>query len=195
MKKLILASTSKYRKQLLERLGVPFECIAPNVDEDRYKNQIPDPRELAITLGRLKAQAVSQKFPDAIVIGSDQLAHKDGTILSKPGNMDNAINQLRFLNGSTHELITAVTVIADKQELNIVNTTKLSMKPLTDEQIKKYLSQDKPFDCAGTYKLELKGISLFDRIESEDHTAIIGLPLIETGKVLNQLGMTIPPSD
>lgn len=193
MKKIILASTSKYRKELLLRLGIEFESMNPNVDEDIHKEKISNPIELAETLGKLKAMAIAKDHSDCIVIGSDQLAECDGKVLSKPGNLENAIDQLIFLNGKTHRLITSYTVIYRDRVLTKTNITSLTMRELSLEQIKKYLICDIPFDCAGSYKLELKGISLFKKIDTDDHTAIIGLPLISLGNTLDELGITIPP--
>ncbi len=193
MKHVILASTSKYRKELLERLAIEFECMAPNVDEDLFKEKIADPTELAKILAKEKANAIAKNHPSAIVIGSDQLAECEGRILGKAPTEKEAFEQLNFLSGKEHKLITAFTVINNKEEISKVNTTVLRMKKLSPEQIKKYIQLDKPFDCAGTYKLELHGISLFDKIETTDHSAIIGLPLIELGNVLSQLGQLIPP--
>jgi len=193
MQKIILASSSKYRKELLLRLGLEFECISPDVDEDKYKDEIPDPIILAKVLGEKKAEAIAKDYPDAIIIGSDQLAHLDGTILGKTGNLENAVDQLMFLKGKTHELITSFTIIRGKEKLTYTDITKLTMKKLTKLQINNYLRHDNPFDCAGSYKLELRGISLFSRIVSEDHTAIIGLPLIALGEMLEKFGVQVPP--
>lgn len=197
MKRIILASTSKYRKELLTRLGHEFECISPNLDEDVFKAQINDPILLAETLGKEKALAVLNqnlsKNKEAIIIGSDQLAECDGILLSKPKNMEKAVEQLIFLNDKCHRLITSYTVAYNNELITKTNITSLTMRNLSIEQIKKYLSSDIPFDCAGSYKLELKGISLFTKIDTEDYNAIIGLPLISLGSTLNQLGITTPP--
>lgn len=194
VKNLILASTSKYRKELLERLGHQFECISPNVDEDQFKDIIKDPIELAQRLGFEKAKAVSEKYKDSIIIGSDQLAECDGVFLSKPQNFENAFKQLRFLNDKEHRLITSFTVFSDGDFITKTNITTLKMRNLTDSQLETYIKQDTPYDCAGSYKLELHGISLFERIETTDQSAIIGLPLIELANVLNSLDILTPPS-
>lgn len=192
MNEIILASTSKYRKALLERLMVPFECKAPNVDEDQYKKTIKDPYELANVLAIKKAQAVAMLNPNKIVIGSDQLAHLDGLFLSKPKTFEKACEQLKTLSGKTHELVTAVTLIKGDQEYSFTNITKLTMRSLSEKQIETYVNKDMPLDCAGAYKLELHGIALFKKIDSSDHTAIIGLPLIETANHLLKFGVEIP---
>ena len=195
IKKIILASTSKYRKELLERLGIDFECMNPNVDEEIHKKNISDPLELAETLGRLKAEAVYERYPDALVIGSDQLAECNGTRLSKPKTMEKAVEQLIFLNNKEHRLITSYTVIFNGKSTTKTNITTLRMRKLSEPQIKYYLRKDIPFDCAGSYKLELNGISLFANIETSDQTAIIGLPLISLANTLNELGVMVPPEN
>lgn len=194
MKKIILASASKYRKELLGRLGIEFECIPADIDEDSYKQTIEDPVELAKTLAFEKAKVVFEAHPDAIVIGSDQLGFIEGQVLGKTGGFEKSVEQLKLLRGKEHKLITAYCVIDSVKKILKHNETRLKMKNLNDLQIKNYLSQDNPFDCAGSYKLELMGISLFDRIETSDHTAIIGLPLIELGADLEQFGITVPPA-
>lgn len=192
MKKIILASTSPYRKALLNRLMIHFECSAPNVDEDLFKAKISDPYELAHILSYEKANAIAKDNSESIVIGSDQLAHLNGEILGKPKTFEKAFEQLKKLSGKTHELITAVSIIHLNQVLHFTNITKLDMRALSDEQIKNYLKKDGPFDCAGSYKLELHGISLFKTIDTTDQTAIVGLPLLDTAESLSKLGIEIP---
>lgn len=193
MKKIILASASKYRKELLERLGIDFQCIPADIDEDSFKSKISDPAELAKVLAYEKAKVVFEKHPDAIVIGSDQLGYIDNQILGKTGSFDGSVKQLKLLSGKEHKLLTAYCVISNIKNVLKLNVTKLKMKNLNDLQIKNYLRKDNPFDCAGSYKLELNGISLFENIETVDHTAIIGLPLIELGLDLEEFGVTVPP--
>lgn len=193
MKNIILASSSPYRKALLERLGINFQCMSPDVDEDFYKEKIKNPLELAEQLAKLKSFAIAKDHADSIVIGSDQLGHLENNILSKPHNFDNAFKQLKMMQGKSHQLITAVTICYQEKQVSFTNITKLKMKELTDEQINFYLRKDKPFDCAGSYKLELCGISLFDSIKTDDQTAIIGLPLLQTARELSKLGVMIPP--
>ncbi len=193
---IILASTSPYRKQLLERLGLQFSCMAPEMDEEKLKSEIlatdPDPAELAKQLGRAKAQSIAQEHPDAIVIGSDQLAHLDEQILGKPGSAERAIEQLSKMAGKTHRLITAVTILHQGQSFEHVDNTTLYMHALNAEAITRYVQHDQPLNCAGSYKLEAAGISLFDRIDSDDHSAITGLPLLFVCKILRQLGVKLP---
>ena len=186
--RLILASTSKYRGELLSQLGWEFDAIAPGVDEEKIKQQGMGPRELALELSKLKAQAVSCKYPHACVIGSDQVCTLDGKIFDKPGSVETAMEQLSIMQGRHHTLITAVTILHPDGMETILNETTLHMRPLTLPQIHAYVNADQPLDCAGSYKLESRGIKLFHKIEMDDHTAIIGLPLIELTNTLLKLG-------
>lgn len=185
---LILASTSKYRAALLSQLGHPFEAVAPGVDESAMKTIGLSPTQIAVNLAQLKAQAVFAKHPQSCIIGSDQVCMLNGEILSKPGTETKAIEQLTKMQGSHHELITAVCLISPKGEIHFHNRTVLSMRSLTQEQIVQYIKADKPLDCAGSYKLESLGIKLFEKIEMDDHTSIIGLPLIQLNNHLLDLG-------
>ena len=188
---LILASTSPYRRQLLERLGVSFRCVAPEFHEDLYKDRGEPPVTLARMLASGKAWNVAQTYPEAIVIGSDQLATIEGEVLGKPGSPERAVEQLARLSGRTHELITAVCVITNGEEIVFHNTTKLTMRPLSRAEMMRYVARDNPIDCAGSYKIEAGGIALFERIETEDFTAITGLPLIELVGVLRGIGVRV----
>lgn len=193
MPKIILASTSKYRKALLERLGLNVDCIAPGVDEEALKGEIQDPVALAVHLAMAKAACVAEKWPDAVVIGGDQLATIDGRILGKPGTFENAVAQLESLAGRTHTLVTAMTVTGPGAQMQShLDLSHLTMRPLTRLELEKYLARDTPLDCAGSYKLEEAGIALFERIETEDHTAITGLPLVALVSILRGLGVAIP---
>ena len=190
---LILASTSVYRRGLLERLGLYFSCVSPGVDETTIAmsaNLLP--REQAEWLAHQKAQAVAEKFPQATIIGCDQMAVIDGRILGKPGSVDAACGQLALLAGQTHELITALCVVHGSQAYHHTNVTRLTMRPLTSETIVRYVEAERPLDCAGAYKFESAGISLFERVESDDPTAIIGLPLMALTSILLDLGYRIP---
>ncbi|HEX6986695.1 MAG TPA: nucleoside triphosphate pyrophosphatase [Planctomycetaceae bacterium] len=191
---LILASTSPYRRALLERLGVAFRCVPPGVDEDAMKRETADPVRLAERLAAAKADAVAARFPEAVVIGSDQLAAIDGEVLGKPGTPDRAVDQLERLAGRTHELVTAVCVLrrSDGARRAHVDRTRLSMRPLSREELARYVALDAPTDCAGAYKIESAGIALFERIETEDFTAITGLPLIATVRMLREFGIAVP---
>ncbi|MCM2349861.1 MAG: Maf family protein [Bacteriovoracaceae bacterium] len=185
---LILASTSKYRGELLGQLGWPFRAVAPGVDEDKIKDQGHTPGELALLLSRFKAEAVFAKNPDACVIGSDQVCSMGEMIFGKPHTAEGAREQLSLMQGKKHQLLTAVTVISPLGIKSFLNTTTLHMRPLTLPEIHSYVSQDNPLDCAGSYKLEGRGIKLFEEIEMKDHTAIIGLPLIELTSLLLKWG-------
>lgn len=176
--KLVLASTSPYRRQLLERLRVPFECEAPGIDEAEFKARHRDATTLVRELALAKARAVAERWPNAVVIGSDQVAVLDGTILGKPGTVDRAENQLRMLAGRTHELLSGVAVVRGEQSRLFVDRTRLTMRPLGMPQIKAYVARDNPIDCAGSYKIESLGSALFERVECSDPTSIVGLPLM-----------------
>ncbi len=188
---LILASTSKYRGALLAQLGHQFESISPGVDEDQLKSQNFTPTQIATELAKLKALAVFKKRPESCVIGSDQVCVLNGELLSKPGSKENAISQLQKMQGIHHELITAVTILYPQGVINFHNRTLLFMRPLTLSEITRYVEEDLPLDCAGSYKLESKGIKLFEKIEMDDHTSIIGLPLIQLNNHLLKIGFPI----
>lgn len=185
---LILASTSKYRGSLLAQLGWEFEAVAPGVDEDKIKEKNLHPAELARELSLLKAQAVFARRNESCVIGSDQVCHLEGLILGKPHTKERAYEQISQMQGKTHELLTAVTVMSPRESITFLNTTTLHMRKLTLREIKEYVDFDLPLDCAGSYKLESRGIKLFHKIETTDQTAIIGLPLIELTDVLLKQG-------
>jgi septum formation protein len=185
---LILASTSKYRSALLAQLGWSFEAISPDVDEDQVKQDESNPSELAQILAKMKAEAVFLKRPESCVIGSDQVCVLGNEILGKPLTKQRAIDQLVKMQGRSHELITAVCLISPEKQIQFINKTILHMRHLTTEEIINYIESDLPLDCAGSYKLESQGIKLFEKIEMDDHTSIIGLPLIQLSKHLLELG-------
>jgi septum formation protein len=189
---LILASTSRYRGELLARLGVPFVAAAPDCDEDAYKARGLSPQELAETLALVKAESLRAAYPDAAILGGDQLAAIDDEILGKPGGEAAACAQLARLAGRTHTLFTAAALITRGRILRHTDVTRLTMRPLSAEQIARYVAADQPVDCAGSYKLEQLGIALFSRIESADHTAIVGLPLLAITAMLGEVGIVIP---
>ena len=192
--KLILASTSPYRRAQLERLGVPFEARAPLCDEQALKKQFVQltPKELAEALAEAKAASLCSTVPDATLIGGDQLACLNGTILDKPGTHARALEQLAQLSGHTHELITAIAVWSAGRWIKHTDVTKLGMRHLSAEQIERYLRADQPYDCAGSFKLEQRGMALFEKIESEDHSAVTGLPLLALSRILIELGFPLP---
>jgi septum formation protein len=190
---LVLASTSRYRAALLGRLGVPFRGVAPDCDEDAYKARGLTPEALAETLALAKAESLRGSLePSATIIGSDQVAAIDGEILGKPGSPEAAAAQLARLAGRTHRLVTAVAVLQGERVLRHTDVTRLTMRPLTEAQIARYVAADQPLDCAGSYKLEERGVALFSSVESADHTAIVGLPLIALTGMLIALGYEIP---
>jgi septum formation protein len=192
MPPLVLASTSRYRQELLGRLGIPFQAVAPGVDEDAIKRTSLSPQQIAETLAERKAAAVAAQHPDAVVIGSDQLVALDGQVLGKAGTATRAVEQLRAMRNRTHELMTAVCVIHPTSTLRHTAVARLTMRALDDDALIRYVAVDNPVDCAGSYKLECRGIALFSGIECDDHSAIIGLPLIWLSGVLAQLGYPVP---
>ena len=189
---LILASTSPYRRALLQRLGVEFEAIAPAVDEEALKDPALGAKAMAEALAAAKARSLQDRFPAATIIGSDQVCACEGQILNKPGDFAGACAQLMQLAGKAHQLLTAVCVVHQGHEHRFTDVTTLQMRTLTPHEIERYLRADQPYDCVGSYKLEERGIALFDAIDSADHTAITGLPLIALAKVLRDCGHAAP---
>jgi septum formation protein len=187
---LILASTSPYRRALLERLGLPFETVSPEVSEEHLPGE--PPTERAVRLARAKAQAVSARRPEAIVIGSDQVAAADGQVLDKPGDAQTCHAQLAALSGTAARFHTACTVLGGFERFTHLDTTTVVFRSLTTEEIERYIKREQPFDCAGGFKAEALGIALFDRIESTDPTALIGLPLIWLASTLRRAGYRVP---
>jgi len=190
-RKLILASTSVYRRELLERLGLPFEVIASDVDETPQPQEMPE--NLACRLALAKAQSVASRFPSRVVIGSDQVADLHGQALGKPGTHERARAQLQQMRGQTVVFQTAVAVVC--LESGFAQTqlaqVRVSFKNLSDTQIERYLLAEKPYDCAGSAKSEGLGIALLDHIDNDDPTALVGLPLIRTCQMLEAAGIQI----
>jgi septum formation protein len=189
---LVLASTSPYRRELLGRLGVPFRCRAPLIDEEALKRDDLEPRALAEHLALAKATSLRAEEPQATLIGGDQLVAIDGRILGKPGSVECAEEQLLALAGRAHELITALVVWHRGRVVAHTDVTTLWLRPLGREEIGRYVAADRPLDCAGSYKLEARGITLFERIDSRDQSAISGVPLIALTSILRELGYRIP---
>jgi septum formation protein len=187
MRPLILASTSPYRRELLARLRLPFETLAPDVDESALPGETP--AALAERLALAKARAVAALRPDAIVIGSDQVADLDGEALGKPGSHERAAAQLRRMSGRETIFQTAVAVVAPGLAAIERAEVKVRMRELTDAAIDAYLRTDQPYDCAGSAKVESLGIALLDAVESDDPTALVGLPLIRTCALLRRAGL------
>lgn len=191
---LILASTSPYRRSLLERLGVSFRCRAPLCDEAALQREWAglEPLRLAERLAMTKASSLAGEEPGAAIIGCDQLVSFGGRIFSKPGTTEGAIAQLAMMSGATHELITALFVMRGEDTFRHTELTRMTMRALSLDEIERYVNADQPFDCAGSYKLESRGIALFEKIEGYDHSTILGLPLIGLVSILRILGFAIP---
>ena len=186
---LILASTSRYRRELLERLRLPFEVISPQVDESPRPGEAP--QALATRLALAKAQAVAALRPDALVIGSDQVADLDGQAIGKPGTHDRATAQLRLMRGREVTFQTAVAVVhaAAGFARVLLAPVRVRFRDLHDDDIERYLRLEQPYDCAGSAKCETLGIALLDAIDSDDPTALVGLPLIRTCALLREAGL------
>lgn len=193
---LILASTSRYRRELLERLRLPFRSVAPKLDEDAAKASLlsrgTGPKEIAERLALLKAESVAADHPEAAVIGSDQLVAFEGEILGKPGSHSAAVEQLLQLAGSSHDLVTAVAICAGGKTLRHTDVAELRVRDLSRDEVERYVAADQPLDCAGSYRIESLGISLFERIRCDDHAAITGLPLMAVASMLRRLGFALP---
>jgi septum formation protein len=189
---LILGSTSRYRRELLDRLALPFEVVSPDVDETPASGELP--ADLARRLALAKARAVAARRPDCVVIGSDQVADLDGEPLGKPGDHARAVAQLRRMRGRSVIFQTAVAVVcaeAGFEQLDLA-PVRVSFRALTDDEIESYLRAEQPYDCAGSARSEGLGIALLDAIESDDPTALVGLPLIRTCRMLRAAGVRVP---
>lgn len=188
--RLILASTSPYRRELLARLRLPFEIARPEVDETVLADESPS--QTAQRLAVAKAAAVAQREPGAWVIGSDQVAELDSRPLGKPGGREAAIAQLAAMSGREVRFLTALSLQRDSTALHALNVTQVRFRPLQADEIERYVDAEQPFDCAGSFKSEGLGITLFDAIESQDPTALVGLPLIATARLLREAGFALP---
>jgi len=188
---LVLASASKYRRELLARLGLPFECAVPDVDESAVPGE--PPADTALRLSILKAKAVAPRFPGALVIGSDQVASCTGVRLGKPGNHENALRQLESMSGRAATFESAVTLLdaANGWMGSRVVSCRVTFRELARAQIEDYLRRERPYDCAGSARVEGLGIALISRIETEDPTSIIGLPLIALSELLSEAGLPV----
>ena len=188
---LVLGSTSRYRSELLQRLRIPFEVAAPDVDETPLPGE--SPRDLALRLSLAKARAVAARFPQAVVIGSDQVADLHGEPLGKPGNHANAVAQLRRMRGHTVVFQTALSVVCLETGFaqSALAPVQVLFRDLSNAEIEAYLQAEQPYDCAGSAKSEGLGISLLERIDSDDPTALIGLPLIRTCQLLRAAGVVL----
>ena len=187
--RLILGSTSRYRRELLERLRLPFTVESPGVDETPLAGE--GPAAMAQRLALAKAHAVARLHPDAVVIGSDQVADLDGTAIGKPGSHERAFEQLRSMSGRSVVFQTAVAVVCAASGFadSALAPVRVRFRTLSDAQIERYLRLEQPYDCAGSAKSEALGIALLESIESDDPTALIGLPLIRTCALLRAAGI------
>ena len=166
MTQIILASKSPYRKNLLSQILDQFECVNSQIDEAILKNQIKEPVELSVKLSQEKAIKVQERHKDSIIIGSDQVCYFNNQILGKPKTQSNAERMLNEMQGSSHQLITSYAIYKDSKIITHTNITTLTMRTLTPQQVLDYIKQDSPLDCAGSYKLEQKGIALFEKVET-----------------------------
>jgi septum formation protein len=191
-RRLVLASGSRYRKDLLARLGLPFEVFYPSAVDEAPLSQ-EQPADTALRLSILKAKAAVQRHGDALIIGSDQVASSGGQRFDKPGTHDNAVRQLRALSGKTAQFDTAVTLLdaASGQLESRVVPCRVLFRNLEEQLIQRYLEKEKPYDCAGAAKAEGLGIALIARIDTDDPTSLIGLPLIALSEMLSRAGL--PP--
>ena len=186
---LILGSTSPYRRELLARLRLPFTVVAPQVDETPLPSEAP--ADLALRLALAKARAVAALHPLAVVIGADQVADLDGEPIGKPGNHERAVQQLRRMSGRSVVFQTALAVLRSDTgfERALLAPVRVHFRELADAEIERYLRLEQPYDCAGSAKSETLGIALLRAIESDDPTALVGLPLIRTAELLRQAGL------
>lgn len=188
---MVLGSSSRYRRELLERLRIPFEVTAPEVDETPQAGE--HPKALALRLALAKAKAVAALHPEAVVIGSDQVADLAGQALGKPGDHARAVTQLRQMRGQTVIFQTALAVVCLASDFEQVDVAEVRVvfRDLSDEEVEAYLQAEQPYDCAGSAKSEGLGIALLESIDNDDPTALIGLPLIRTARLLRQAGVKL----
>ena len=192
-RQLVLASGSRYRRELLARLGLAFETCSPGIDEQALPAEAP--AQTAARLAQLKAQAAAPQFPDALVIGSDQVAACDGLRLGKPGHHAAALQQLRSLSGRVAEFHTAVALLdtaTHAMQCRVV-PCRVVFRRLSEQRIEAYLRREQPYDCAGSARAEALGIALIARIETDDPTSLIGLPLITLTEMLERAGLAVLP--
>ncbi|MFO8153990.1 Maf family protein [Thioalkalivibrio sp.] len=193
LRTLVLGSTSPYRRSLLERLRIPFETASPGVAEDRLPEETPP--ALAERLARAKAADVAARYPDALVIGSDQSAGIGERVLSKPGDHQRAAEQLAALSGQSvvfHTGLCLIDTASGREWIGVVPFT-VHMRDFDEDEIERYLRLERPYDCSGSFKSEGLGVSLFRRTEGDDPTALVGLPLIRLCAWLREAGMNVPP--
>ena len=183
--KIILGSTSLYKKKLFSRLSIPFFQMAPTINESDYPQMVNEsPKKFALRLSKIKADSLKDQDSDHLIIGADQVLEFEGQVYGKPLNRKKNIEDLFRFSGKSHFLHTAVTLISPHGDSSFVDTTQLTMRPLNRHQIEEYVDREQAFDCAGGYKIESLGISLFKEIKTNDFTAIEGLPLIKLNSYL-----------
>lgn len=189
---IVLGSTSKYRAESLARLSLPFEAARPNCTETSQDGE--KPHDLALRLAKTKAISLKTHYPHDIIIGSDQVCSLGGQVFGKPGTVERAIAQLQVMRGQSVVFYTGLSVLnaASGETRDTVDKTVVTLRELTDAEIKRYINADMPLDCAGSFMVEKLGISLFDSIETSDPTALIGLPLIELCKSLRHFEVDVP---
>ncbi|EQC49324.1 septum formation protein Maf [Bacteriovorax sp. BSW11_IV] len=191
MSKIILGSSSAFRKAQLTTLGVEFECYSPDIDEDAVKEMGLTPLEVSKHLSKEKALAVKKKYPTDIIISGDQVLEFEGEIFNKPLTNEKAMETLSRLQGKSHQLITSICIIKGEEIFEHTVIAKMKMRELTKSQIENYVLKDEPLWSCGAYKLETLGIALFEEIECKDHSSIIGLPLLSVASTLMKLGVNI----
>jgi MAF protein len=189
---LVLASTSPYRRELLARLRLPFEAASPDCSEAALPNEAPE--ALVRRLSEAKARSVAERFPAALIIGSDQVASLDGEILGKPGSREKAITQLLKASGHCVTFYTGLSLVdaASGVARTVCEPFHVHFRSLSTGQIARYVDQEQPFDCAGSFKSEGYGVTLFQRLEGDDPTALVGLPLIQLVRLLGEAGVALP---
>ncbi|WP_454831537.1 Maf family protein [Pseudoxanthomonas wuyuanensis] len=187
---LLLASTSRYRRELLERLRLPFHIARPEVEENPLPGE--DSIALAQRLAQAKAAAIAAQHPESWVIGADQVAELNGQPVGKPGHREAALAQLGAMSGQQVRFHTALCLLHGERKLEALDTTTVRFRKLTAAEIERYLDVEQPFDCAGSFKSEGLGITLFEAVESSDPTALIGLPLIALSRLLREAGFELP---
>ena len=190
--KLVLASTSAYRRELLSRFGLPFDIARPDIDESPLPGEAPRATAERLAIG--KAKAVANQFEDALIIGSDQVASLGELRFGKPGTVERAVAQLRSMSGRTVIFDTALAVLNTRSGQIQVDTvpTEVRFRPLSDEEIVRYVERERPLDCAGSAKSEGLGITLLDALSGDDPNALVGLPLIALARMLRNEGLTLP---
>jgi MAF protein len=197
MQQLVLGSSSPFRRALLEKIGLEFETASPDIDESSIQGETAE--QLVFRLSQLKAAEIAKSHPEALIIGSDQVAVLDNTILGKPGNHDKAVEQLRNASGKQVHFLTGLTLLNAKtgHQQTCVEPFTVYFKSLSIKQIEYYLNQEQPYQCAGSFKSEGFGISLFSKLEGDDPNSLIGLPLIKLIEMLMVEGIDVlqPPND